>query len=89
MSDLPANLVGSAAAVCSITSFAPQAYKIWKERDASAVSLKAYSLTVACFILWVIYGGLTSAWPVVLANGCALIMATAVLVMKWRFRERP
>ena len=28
MSDLIANIVGSAAAVCSITSFAPQAIKI-------------------------------------------------------------
>ena len=37
MSDLIANVVGSAAALCSITSFAPQMIKIWKERDASAV----------------------------------------------------
>lgn len=45
MSELVANIVGSAAAVCSITSFAPQGVKIWKERDASAVSLKTYGLT--------------------------------------------
>ena len=54
MSDLIANVVGSAAAVCSVTSFAPQAIKIWKERDASSVSLKTYSLTVTCFALWVV-----------------------------------
>jgi len=56
MSELVANIVGSAAAVCSITSFAPQGVKIWKERDASAVSLKTYGLTVTCFVLWVVYG---------------------------------
>ena len=54
MSSLVANIVGSAAAVCSVTSFAPQMVKIWKERDASAVSLKTYSLTVTCFGLWVV-----------------------------------
>ena len=54
MSDLVANIFGSAAAVCSVTSFAPQAIKIWKERDASSVSLKTYSLTVTCFALWVV-----------------------------------
>ena len=59
MSDLTANIVGTAAAICSITSFAPQALKIWKERDASSVSFKTYSLTVTCFILWVIYGAMT------------------------------
>ena len=87
MSDLIANIVGSAAAICSITSFAPQAVKIWKERDASSVSLKTYSLTVTCFLLWVVYGVLSAAWPIVVANACALVMASGVLVMKWRFRD--
>lgn len=87
MSNLVANIVGSAAAVCSITSFAPQGLKIWKERDASAVSLKTYSLTVTCFVLWVLYGVMTSAWPVTVANACALVMASGVLLMKWRFRN--
>lgn len=85
MNDLIANVVGTAAALCSISSFAPQMIKIWKEKDASSVSLKTYSLTVTCFALWVGYGALTAAWPVVVANACAFVMAMAVLVMKWRF----
>lgn len=87
MSDLTANIAGTAAAVCSITSFAPQALKIWKERDASSVSLKTYSLTVTCFILWVFYGVMTQAWPVTVSNSFALVMAACVLIMKWRFRN--
>ena len=86
MSDLAANVVGTAAALCSITSFAPQGIKIWKERDASAVSLKTYSRTVTCFVLWVAYGVLTQAWPVIVANACALVMAFGVLMLKWRVR---
>ena len=87
MSELVANIFGTAAALCSITSFAPQIIKIWKERDASSVSLKTYSLTVTCFVLWVVYGVLTEAWPVTIANSCALVMASGVLFMKWRFRD--
>ena len=87
MSDLAAIVVGTLAALCSITSFAPQMIKIWKERDASSVSLKTYSLTVICFVLWTAYGVLTGAWPIIVANACALVMASGVLVMKWRFRE--
>ncbi|MFE9083610.1 SemiSWEET family sugar transporter [Brevundimonas sp. NPDC003935] len=83
-----ADVVGVAAALCSVSSFAPQIYKIWKERDASSVSLKTYALTVSCFILWVCYGLLTEAWPVTLANGCALVMASGVLLMKWRFERK-
>ena len=82
-----ADVVGVAAALCSVSSFAPQIYKIWKERDASSVSLKTYALTVTCFILWVAYGLMTQAWPVTIANACALVMASGVLVMKWRFRD--
>jgi MtN3 and saliva related transmembrane protein len=85
VSDLVANVVGTAAALCSITSFAPQMIKIWKERDASAVSLKTYSLTVTCFGLWTAYGVLTGAWPIIVANACALVMAAIVLGLKWRF----
>ena len=88
MSDLAANIVGTLAALCSITSFAPQMIKIWKERDASSVSLKTYSLTVTCFVLWTAYGVLTGAWPIIAANACALVMASGVLAMKWRFSGR-
>ena len=85
MSSLAANVVGSAAALCSITSFAPQMMKIWKTKDASSVSLKTYSLTVTCFVLWTAYGVMTKAWPITIANACALLMAAGVLAMKWRF----
>ena len=87
MSDLIANVVGTLAALCSITSFAPQMIKIWRERDASAISLKTYSLTVSCFVLWTAYGVMTQAWPVTIANACALVMACGVLAMKWRFER--
>ena len=87
MSDLAANVVGTLAALCSITSFAPQMIKIWKERDASSVSLKTYSLTVTCFVLWTAYGVLSGALPIIIANACALVMASGVLLMKWRFRD--
>ncbi|NJC41656.1 MtN3 and saliva related transmembrane protein [Brevundimonas alba] len=82
-----ANAVGSAAALCSITSFAPQMVKIWKTKDASSVSLKTYSLTVTCFVLWTAYGVMTEAWPITIANACALVMSGGVLAMKWKFRD--
>jgi len=87
MSDLTANVVGTAAALCSIASFVPQIIKIWTDRDASSVSLKTYALTVTCFVLWTAYGVLTGAWPLIVSNAMALVMAAGVLAMKWRFRD--
>lgn len=77
--------VGTAAALLSITSFAPQILKIWKEKDASSVSLRTYVVTVAGFACWIAYGLLIRAWPVVASNIASLLMSGAVLVMKWRF----
>lgn len=77
--------VGTAAALLSITSFAPQILKIWKEKDASSVSLRTYIVTVAGFACWIAYGLLIRAWPVVASNIASLLMSGAVLVMKWRF----
>ena len=88
MSNLLANVVGTAAALCSITSFAPQVIKIARERDASAVSLRTYVLTCTCFVLWTIYGVLTGALPIIIANALAGCMAASVLFMKWKFRDR-
>jgi len=82
-----ANVVGTAAALCSITSFIPQIAKILKERDASSIALRTYALTVTCFVLWVIYGVMIGAWPITIANSFALVACSIVLFLKWRFRN--
>lgn len=79
------NAVGVAAALCSMTSFAPQILKIWKERDASSVSLRMYAVTVTGFALWIAYGVLLESWPVAVSNTVCLAMSAAVLAMKLKF----
>jgi MtN3 and saliva related transmembrane protein len=80
-----ANIVGTGAALCSMTSFGPQIVKIWRERDASSVSLRMYLVTVTGFILWSAYGVLIGSWPVIASNIVCLAMSGAVLGLKWRF----
>ena len=82
---LAADIVGTGAALCSMTSFAPQIVKIWKERDASSVSLRMYLVTVTGFVLWTAYGVLIASWPVIASNVVCLAMSGAVLALKWRF----
>jgi MtN3 and saliva related transmembrane protein len=89
MSSLIANSVGTVAALCSMTSFAPQIVKIWRDRDAAEVSLAMYLVTVTGFCLWSAYGLLMGSWPVTVSNLICLAMAAAVLALKWRFsRDR-
>ena len=88
MSSLTAKGVGTLAALCSMSSFAPQIVKIWRDRDASEVSLAMYLVTVAGFCLWTGYGVLIASWPVTVSNIICLAMSGAVLALKWRFSRK-
>jgi MtN3 and saliva related transmembrane protein len=77
--------------LASVTSFIPQALKITKTRDTSAISTKMYTVTVTGFALWTLYGVLLSSYPLIVANGLCLLLSSFILAMKllpqaWRDR---
>ena len=76
------DLVGSLAAFLTTLSFLPQAWLSFKTRDVSGVSLAMYSVFTVGVALWLVYGVLLSAWPIVIANVITLALALAILGMK-------
>lgn len=86
-SSLVVNAIGVAAAVCSMASFVPQVARIIRERDASAVSLRMYVVTVIGFALWAGYGALLHSWPLIASNLISLSLAGLVLGLKVRYRR--
>lgn len=85
MSPLWTNVIGTGAALCSMASFTPQIVKIWREKDASSVSLRMFVLTVTGFVLWTTYGVMLGSWPVVVSNAVCLVLSGLVLALKWKF----
>src|SRR3954447_26280425 len=85
MNQLVVNGVGVAAALCSMGSFLPQVIKIWRERDASSVSLHMYMVTVTGFALWSLYGVMLGSLPLIGSNLVSLALAATVLVLRLRF----
>jgi MtN3 and saliva related transmembrane protein len=85
MSPVWLNALGTAAALCSMASFTPQILKIWRERDASSVSLRMWLLTVTGFVLWTGYGLALGSWPVAVSNLVCLALSAVVLGLKWTF----
>ena len=81
-----ADTIGYLAAFLTTCSFVPQAWLTLRTRDVSGISAGMYSVFTAGVALWLIYGWLTDAWPVVLANAVTLALAGSILVMKLRFR---
>lgn len=76
------DVIGSLAACLTTASFVPQAWLSFKTRDVSGVSLGMYSVFTAGVALWLVYGLLLGAWPIVAANAITLLLAIAILVMK-------
>lgn len=79
------NLVGFAAATLTTASFVPQAWKTFRSRDVSGISLGMYALFTTGVALWLVYGWLMGNPPIVIANAITLSLALAVLVMKLRY----
>lgn len=76
--------IGTLAALCSMASFAPQAWKIMRTRDTRALSRRMYILTVAGFALWTTYGALIREWPLIGSNLVCFCLSGFILVMKLR-----
>jgi MtN3 and saliva related transmembrane protein len=83
-----ATLVGSLATLASTTSFVPQAWKIIRTRDTRAISAGMYTVTVLGFALWLAYGLLLGAWPLIATNGICLALSAFILVMTLLPRRR-
>lgn len=80
------DIAGFAAATLTTASFVPQAWLTFKTKDVSGISLGMYSVFTAGVALWLFYGWLLDAWPVVVANAITLALASCILAMKLRYR---
>ena len=79
------NWIGSAAAALTTIAFIPQAWKVWCTRHTADISLGMYILFTTGVALWLAYGILLEAWPIIAANSFTLGLAGTVLVMKIKF----
>jgi MtN3 and saliva related transmembrane protein len=76
--------IGLLAGACTTLSFIPQALMVWRNGHAQGVSLGMYVIFVTGVALWLGYGWLIQAWPVVIANAITLLLAGYILSVKLR-----
>lgn len=74
-------LVGSGAALCSMVSFVPQAWKIIRTGEVKDISPYMYAFTVTGFALWVTYGLLRTDWPIIVTNSVCFLLSGFILAM--------
>ena len=63
----------------------PQAWLTFRTRDVRGISLGMYSVFTVGVALWLVYGLMMGAWPIVAANAVTLALASVILGMKIRY----
>ncbi len=79
------DIVGSIAAFLTTLAFVPQVIKIWRSRSAKDISLPMYVVFTTGVALWLAYGVMLGAMPIIIANCITLLLTLAVVVMKLRW----
>ena len=82
-------LLGLIAGSLTTLAFVPQVLKTWRTKSGNDISLGMFLLFSTGVLLWLIYGILIDALPVILANGLTLLLSVAILLLKLRYRHLP
>ena len=82
MSTAATEVVGYSAAILTTVAFVPQVLQALRTKDLSSVSLAMYITFCIGIALWLVYGLMLQAWPVVIANIFTLGLAGVVLALK-------
>lgn len=80
-------IIGLAAGSLTTAAFLPQVIKTWKTRSAKDLSLGMFLLFCLGVVLWLAYGIIQRDIPVIVANLLTLILASALLFFKLRFKD--
>ena len=78
-------VLGTVAAIFTTAAFLPQVLHIWRSRSVAAISAWMYSIFALGTLLWIVYGMLISAWPIILANSVTALQAITILWFKVRY----
>lgn len=80
-------ILGLVAGTLTTIAFLPQVVKTYRSRSARDLSLFMFSIFCLGTLLWLYYGILKKDVPVIAANSVTTLLALAILVMKFRFKD--
>ena len=76
--------VGMAGAVLTTVCWLPQATKIIRERETSAISLPGTGMFTLGIALWLVYGVALVDWPLIGSSVVTLALMLVILGLKLR-----
>jgi MtN3 and saliva related transmembrane protein len=79
------DMLGLIAGTLTTISFVPQVWRIWTTRSANDISWGMFIIFALGNIMWFSYGWTMMAMPILISSGVTLVLAVAIMVMKWKF----
>ncbi len=83
------DIVGYMGTVTGTSFMVPQLYRTFKTKSVEDLSWAMICLLLVNSILWIIYGWLVPAGPILVANGVVLIISILLLILNVRYRNNP
>ena len=78
--------IGFLAAILGTICWLPQTIKTWRTREVDDLSIWANLLILATVTLWLVYGILLGAWPLIVANVISIMLIGAIVAAILLFR---
>ncbi|MFO5526608.1 MAG: SemiSWEET transporter [Cuspidothrix sp.] len=79
-------ILGLVAGALTTIAFLPQMFQIWRTKSAKDVSYIMLIIFMSGLFMWLIYGIILGALPVILANGVSLFFNLIILWLKIKYR---
>ncbi|MCH2274667.1 MULTISPECIES: SemiSWEET transporter [Thalassospira] len=76
--------LGLLAGSLTTIAFLPQVIRTWRTRSTADISLVMFLILCTGIALWLVYGLIRGDWPVIIANGFTLVLASTILFFKLR-----
>ncbi|MEO8193709.1 MAG: SemiSWEET transporter [Gemmatimonadales bacterium] len=77
--------LGFFAGLLTVGSFLPQVIRTWRTRRTADLSLGTFALLSTASSLWIVYGAVTSDWPVMLTNAGMVALNGTLAMAKIRY----
>ena len=81
-----ADLIGYLAAIIGALMFLPQAIQLWKTKNTKDISLASFALILLASLLWIIYGLLLMAPPILFVNTVIGVLCLFIIYLKLRYK---
>ena len=80
------DVLGMIAGTLTTIAFVPQVVKTWRSKSTHDISYGMFILFSIGLILWLTYGIVIGAWPIIVSNTVTLALALVILGLKFRYK---